>query len=109
MSDNAPLFDFDATPETFTAPFEFRPLAGKPVKLTIEWRHKTQAEFAAWLASAPKHKDADLLGEVIAGWSGLARDFSAEALADWINKHPNAALQLLRGYREALFGARQGN
>lgn len=109
MSDTPQMYDFDQVPDTFSAPFEFRPLAGDAIQITVEWKHKTQKQFAAWLASAPGRGDAEVVSEVVAGWSGFKRPYSTEALEALFDKHPNAPLQFFRAYRAALFGGMQGN
>lgn len=103
------MFDFNATPKSFTAPLRFQPLGGEAVELEVEWAYKSTPEFGAWLASTAGRADAEVLGEVVLGWSGVKVEFSPQALADWLEKHPNAALQFFSAYRAALFGVRTKN
>lgn len=108
-ADKAAPFDFNATPDTFWAPMRYTPIGAEPVELDIEWRYRTQAEFAAWLEQAAGRSDADIFADAVVGWRGFAVEYSKEALAAWLDKHPNAAFALLRAYREALTGIRLGN
>lgn len=81
----------------------------------IEFRHKGRQAFAAWWQSIDGRTDAEILADVIAGWSDVIDDrgdpvaYSPEALALLIDRFPTAALELQGAYRKALWEAREKN
>jgi hypothetical protein len=81
----------------------------------IEFRHKGRAAFVSWWESMDGRKDAEILAEIIAGWSDVIDDhgnevaYSDEALALLVDRFPSSALELQGAYRRALWEAREKN
>lgn len=86
-----------------------------PGVLTITWRHKGRKEAEAWVKGAAGRKDPEILGEVIAGWSGVTDDqgqdvpFTCEALESLCNDFPAAGMELFDAYLAALSESRAKN
>lgn len=91
------------------------PGADAPGVIEVDFRHKGREAFAAWWATIDGRKDAEILGEVIAGWSDVIDDagesvgYTPEALALLLDRFPAAALELRDAYMRALFEAREKN
>lgn len=83
--------------------------------IEIEFRHKGRTEFAEWWQSVDGRKDAEIIGDVIAGWSdvigqaGEQEAYTPEALALLLDRFPAAAIELRDAYTRALFEAREKN
>ncbi len=81
----------------------------------FEFRHKGRTEFAAWWESVDGRKDAEILADVVAGWSDVIDEqgnqvpYSAEALAQLVDRFPASALEIQAAYRKALWEAREKN
>jgi len=81
----------------------------------IEFRHKGRTEFAAWWDSVAGRKDAEILGDVIAGWVDVVGEqgeqvpYSPEALSQLIDRFPASAVEIQSAYRKALWEAREKN
>ncbi len=81
----------------------------------IEFRHMGRTAYAAWWESITGRTDAQVLGDVIAGWSdvvgeqGEAVAYTPEALALLLDRFPAAALELQAAYRRALWEAKEKN
>jgi hypothetical protein len=89
------------------------PVPGKPsVPVEIEYRHKTKSDLLVYLERAGRARgaeEADVLHEVIAGWSGIDREYSRDALAELIDVLGGAGGALLMAYSKELTDARLGN
>lgn len=91
------------------------PGAEKRAVVEFEFRHKGRAQYAAWIESARGRNDAEALAEVIAGWSGVVDEqgadlpYSEEMLGVLIDRYPASALEILKGYHDALWEAREKN
>jgi hypothetical protein len=81
----------------------------------IEFRHKGRAGYAAWWDSIGQRGDAEVLDEIIAGWSDVIDDkgepvaYSAEALALLLDRFPASGLEILAAYKKALWEAKEKN
>lgn len=91
------------------------PGADKAHPLRLVFRHKGRRELLAWHDSATTRLDAELLCEVVAGWSGVSDQagadvpYSTEAFAALLDAYPAAASNIYDAYMEALKGARRKN
>jgi len=83
--------------------------------IEVEFRHKGRGAYAAWWDSIGTRGDAQVLGEIIAGWSDVIDDkgdavaYSAEALELLLDRYPASGLELLAQYKRALWEAREKN
>ena len=76
-------------------------------KIKFEFKHmgaKALAEFFDGLGKDPKDKrrDADILAELIIGWSGVDEPFSREGLDYLFDNYPGAVMQCYESYLTAL-------
>ena len=84
-----------------------------PIKLTF--RHKGREALNAWLQAAKDRQDADWLGEVIAGWSGVTdadgaeQPYSLQALGKVLDTYPASGTAIFEAYLAQLTQARRGN
>jgi hypothetical protein len=116
------MFKINPAP-TFTAKVSLSvPGAATPAIIDIDFKHKGRVAFAAWWESigtasdtATPRTDADILAEVIAGWSGPLDDkgepvpYSPEALTQLLDHYPAATLEINEAYRRELWGSRLKN
>lgn len=109
------MFKLNPAP-TFTAQVPLSvPGLPEPLALAVTFRHKGKSALAAWMASAAGKQDAELLHEVIAGWSGMQDEAGAEvsyslaALTDLLENYPAAHGELFRGYLGELTEAKRKN
>lgn len=83
--------------------------------IEIEFRHKGRKELAAWIDAVKGKQDAELLAEVINGWSGVQDKDGAEAaytpalLAQLLDTYPPAGGELFSAYLKALTESRVKN
>lgn len=81
----------------------------------IEFKHKGRAAFAAWWSTVDGRADADILGDVIAGWSDVIDDkgdpvvYGPEALSLLLDRFPASAIEIRDAYAKALWEAREKN
>lgn len=125
----APVFKINPNP-TFS---EFVKLTvpghAIPARISVTFRHKTQADLAEWFQLNKDRPVAEALDEVIAGWGDLAQNeegeeepgiapigadgerlpYTREALASMLANYSAAATELTRGYVVALQASRVKN
>jgi hypothetical protein len=81
----------------------------------IEFRHKGRAAYAAWWDSIADRGDAEVLDEIIAGWSDVIDDrgepvpYDIDALRLLCDRFPASAIELLAAYKHGLWEAREKN
>lgn len=103
----APTFEFDAQISV--------PGSDQPGTIRLTARHKGRAALAAWIESAGGRKDAEFLGSVLAGWSGVLDEHGAEvpyserALGDMLDAYPACGRELFEQYLAALTESRRKN
>ena len=91
------------------------PGLAQPLALSLTFRHKTAAQAQAWLANAGQSTDEALLGDVLAGWSGVQDDagadvpYSPAALAELLNNYPAAKGEIFRTYLRELTESKAKN
>ncbi len=86
---------------------------GKDGKLSIEFNHKGKKALKEFFDSLTdennQRSDADALGELIMGWSGVDEKFSPENLEALLDAYPSAAMALFEAYRKEVLEARVKN
>jgi hypothetical protein len=101
---------------TFKARVKFTvPGAEDPALVEFEFRHKAPQALSAWWEASKDRPTADVLYEVIAGWSGVIDEtgadvpFTADALAVFLAGHGPRPRELLGAYLRELTESRQKN
>jgi len=108
------MFKINPNP-TFPATVKITVPGGQPTPIEFVFKHKTRAGLAEWMQHMEGKADADLVGEYIAGWSGVFDDagepvpFSVDAVLKVCNGFPAAALEIYAGYIKALTESRAKN
>jgi hypothetical protein len=104
----APVFEF---PVKLTVPGQ-----SSPGEITVTFRHKSQSELSAWLASARDGRgDLSALVEVVEGWDGVEDQegkviaYTSESLGVLIDQYHPAAGELFNGYLKGLTESRVKN
>ncbi len=83
--------------------------------IEVDFRHKGRKELAAWIEAVNGKQDAELLAEVINGWSGVQDKDGAELaytpamLAQLLDTYPPAGGELFSAYLKALTESRVKN
>lgn len=98
-----------------------------PAELDLVFRHKDKAALQAWMTGRPAggeagaaaaplaRTDAEFLGEVVAGWSGVQDaagadvPYTPEAFARLLQNYPAAAGEIYRAYLRELTESRLKN
>lgn len=81
----------------------------------VEYRHKGREAYAAWWDSIGNRGDAEVLDDIIAGWSDVIDDkgepvaYHIDALRLLLDRYPVAGIELLSAYKRALWEAREKN
>ena len=108
---------FKLTPRpTFTVPLKLSvPGQATPGVINVTFRHKTRAEYSAWVTSASGRPDGDFLAEVIESIDGLIDDtdqpivYAREVLNALLNAYPASSEDLFRTYTRELTESRVKN
>ena len=81
----------------------------------IEFRHKGRVAYSAWWESIGSRGDAEVLDEIIAGWSDVIDEkgeqvaYHIDALRLLLDRYPASGLELLATYKRALWEAKEKN
>lgn len=82
-------------------------------KITFEFKHKGRKALKEYIDSLGEgenaREDADALGELIAGWSGVDEKYSPEALTTLLDAYPGASRAIFEAYNRALLEGRSKN
>lgn len=82
-------------------------------KITFEFKHKGRKALKAYIDSLGEgeaaREDADALGELIAGWSGVDEKYSPEALDTLLDAYPGASRSIFESYNRSLLEGRSKN
>lgn len=81
----------------------------KPAEIEVEFKHMSLEQVRAFFEGLVGKQDADALGEIVVGWSGVDAAFDAEALATLLNNYPSTAAAMFETFRRELFEARRKN
>lgn len=100
-----------AASPTFKAKVQIRAPGGELLAATFEFKHKTQDQLDAYLASdewrdKPDHQI--ILGLVV-GWDGVDAEFCEESVKTLCQSYKNAGYAITRAYVAELKDAREGN
>lgn len=85
------------------------PGEAKPATITVDFKHLSKKAIKAYFENLEGKTDAEALGEIIAGWSGVDAPYSAESLEMLIDNYPAAAGELFEAFRRELIEARRKN
>lgn len=82
-------------------------------KISFEFKHKGRKALKAYIDSLGEgdavREDADALGELIAGWTGVDEKYSPETLAALLDAYPSASRAIFDAYNRALLEGRSKN
>ncbi len=95
---------------TFSCPVSLT-VPGQEVKaiITVTFKHLAKSALREFFAGLDGKTDAEALGAIVVGWSGVDEAFSAETLAVLLDNYPAAAGELFEAFRRELFEARAKN
>jgi hypothetical protein len=125
------MFKLNPSP-TFKAPVKITVPGGEPLPIEFEFKHRTRVGLTEWqdgfvkTVPAPTENDPDavrremrpdreIIGEYIAGWSGVLNDaglpepWSVDAFLKLTNNYHAAASETFLGYLKALQESRAKN
>lgn len=109
------MFQLDPAP-TFQAAVQISvPGQADGMPLQITFRHKTKAAVSDWIVRARGRTDAEILGEVIEGWSevrnaaGQDVPYSQAALVALLENFPASKDDLFSAYLRELTEAKRKN
>lgn len=109
------MFVIDPSPEFDAEVHLTEPGTGARKTLHLRFRHKGRRELAAWRQQSDGRDAAEVLAEVIVGWSNV-RDtdgnevpFSSDKLQRLLDAYLRAPQEIYEGYLDALLRAQQGN
>lgn len=87
-----------------------------PQRLALTCRHKPRDALREWIATASAQaQDADFLGEVVEGWSGVVGEdgqaiaCTRQTLAALLNNYPAAGREIFEAYIKELSESRAKN
>lgn len=103
------MFRINPSP-TFNAPVKI-PVAGQsePVTIGVEFRHMSRSRLTTFFDECAGQTDAQVLAQIVAGWSDVDRPYSPEALALLIDNYPGATRALFETFRAELLEAGRKN
>lgn len=85
------------------------PGSDKPQTIAVDFKHLPKSALRDYFTSLDGKSDAEALGAIVTGWSGVDTDYSAEALATLLDNYPAAAGELFDAYRRELLDASRKN
>lgn len=85
------------------------PGATSPATVGITFKYQTKSELEAWLAEIASKPDADVLTDIVLGWSEIAAPFTPENLGKLLDKYPASGRELLDSYFKNLVESRVKN
>lgn len=77
--------------------------------IDIEWRHLSRTGIKRFFEGLADKSDAEALGQIIVGWSGIDAEYCAENLALLLDNYPTAGVELFDAFRRELMEARRKN
>lgn len=90
---------------TFTAAIEIPVPGGAPGKITFEFKRlgkKALRELFKSLSGDNEREDADVLAEIVQGWSGVDVPFDKDALDVLCDAYPGAVTAIIVGYNKEM-------
>ena len=98
---------------TFKAEISIPVPGGAAGKINFEFKRLGKKAIRALFDSLQKEgvdrEDADVLSEIVAGWSGVDTEFSQEALATLADAYPGAVTAIIVGYNKEMIEGRTKN
>ena len=85
------------------------PGQAKQAKISVTFRHFSRPQIKDYFEGLQGKTDADALGAIITGWSGVDVDYDADALASLLDNYPASAGELFEAFRRELLEARSKN
>ena len=85
------------------------PGKSKPEEIEIEFKHMSREQVKEFFEAVTGKTDAEAIGEIVVGWSGVDAPYSADALATLLDNFPSAAASIFETFRTELFEARRKN
>lgn len=80
-----------------------------PATIAVDFKHLAKSALRDYFGNLEGKSDAEALGFIVTGWSGVDKDYSAEALALLLDNYPSAAGELFNAYRRELLEAGRKN
>ena len=103
------MFKLNPNP-TFKARVEIStPGSATPASIEIEWKHLSRTGIKRFFEGLTDKTDAEALGQIIVGWSGIDAEYCPENLALLLDNYPAASVELFDAYRRELMEARRKN
>ena len=103
------MFKLQPNP-TFKAPVLLSvPGEDKPKEIVVEFRHQTGKQLKAYFEHIKGKTDAEAVVDLIVGWGGVDKAYSAEALDELLDNYPVAAGEIFAAYRESALESRRKN
>lgn len=81
----------------------------KPAEIEIEFKHLSREKSREFFENIAGKTDAEALGEIVVGWSGVDQAYSEEALAVLLDNFPSSAASIFETFRRELFEAKTKN
>ena len=103
--------NIDEAPADWWAPARITPAGGgDPVEISVLWRYKDRAAAQDWWERVTaEDSGTPALLEVMAGWKGINREFSGDALEEVLNWSIPARRDFADAYVRALTRSRVKN
>ena len=102
------MFKLQPNP-TFKAKVDITLPGAQAAAIEIEFKHLSRSGIKAYFEGLDGKTDAEALGAIIVGWSGIDAAYSAENLAALLDNYPTASVELFDAYRRELMEARRKN
>lgn len=80
-----------------------------PALVVMEFKHYTRDGVKGYFENLPGKHDAEVLADIVVGWTDVEEAFSREALARLLDNYPSAATAIFETFRNELFKAREKN
>jgi len=105
------MFKLQPNP-TFEANITIPVGGGQEGKIKFKFKRlgkKALREMFAGLQEEGDREDADVLTDIVEGWSGVDVEFSDAALAQLCDNYPGAAFAIITGYNKELLEGKAKN
>ena len=83
--------------------------AARPAEIEVEFKYLSKDAIKEYFDRLQGKTDAEALGEIIVGWSGVDEAYSATALELLVDNYPAAASDLFETFRKELLEAKRKN
>lgn len=98
-------------PEASFAAKAYIPIPGqeKDAVITVRFKFLEKEALQTYFESLAGREDGDALTEIVVGWEGVDKPFSAENLRTLLAGYPMAALAFFEAFRSEILKAKSGN